>query len=124
MPIILNVDHERKEVDAVAIGPVSYAEVENHLLKERHFGGLPYKEFIDARGAEVLLISAEIQQIVALIRRLSQESKFGPTAVLVSTDVAFGIVRMLEMIVEDVAEVRPFREEQEAREWLATKSMR
>lgn len=120
MPIILNVDHERKEVDAVAIGPISYADVEDHLLTERYFGGLAYKESIDARGAGVLFTPAEIRQIVALLRRLGQESKLGPTAVLVSTDVAFGLMRMLEILVEDVAKVRTFREEQEAREWLAS----
>ena len=52
--IMLSVDHERKEVDAVAIGPVTYADVENHLLTERYFGGLPYKEFIDARCVGIL----------------------------------------------------------------------
>jgi hypothetical protein len=67
VPVILNVDHERKEVDAVAIGPVLYADVEDHLLTERHFGGLPYKEFIDARCASVLFAPAE-------------ESKLGATA--------------------------------------------
>ena len=63
----------------------------------------------------------EIRQIVKLLRRLGQESKLGPTAVLVSTDVAFGIIRTLEALVEDVCEVKPFREEQEARAWLAMK---
>jgi hypothetical protein len=118
--ITLNVDHERKQVDAVAIGPISYADVEDHLLAERHFGGLPYKEFIDARAAGVLFNTAEIRRIVALLRRLGQESKLGPTAVLVSTDVAFGLMRMLEILVEDVANVEPFRDEQEARGWLAS----
>jgi hypothetical protein len=45
VPIIFGVDHESKEVDAVAVGPVTYADVENHLLTERHFGGLAYKGF-------------------------------------------------------------------------------
>jgi hypothetical protein len=31
-------------------------------------------------------------------------------------------MRMLEIFVEDVAEVRPFRDEQGARAWLASKS--
>ena len=122
MPIILSVDHERKEVDATAVAPISYSDVENHLLAERHFGGLAYKEFIDARCAGILLTSVEIRKIVALLRSLGQESKLGPTAVLVSTDVAFGLMRMLQMFVDDVCEIRPFRDEQEARAWLATKS--
>jgi hypothetical protein len=121
MPIILNVDHERKEVNCVAIGPISLADVVNHLSTERHFKGLAYKEFIDARGAGISWTPEEIRQIVELLRRLGQESKLGPTALLVFTDVAFGVIRTLEALVEDVCEVKPFREEQEARAWLATK---
>lgn len=122
MPIILNVDHERKEVHAVAIGPISYSDVEDHLSTERHFGGLPYKEFVDARGAGISWTPAEIRQIVALLRSLGQQSKLGPTAVLVSNDAAFGVLRMLQTLVEDVCEVRPFRDEQEARIWLASQA--
>jgi hypothetical protein len=47
------------------------------------------------------------------------DSTLGPTAVLVSDDVAFGVIRMLEVLVEDICEVRSFRDEQEARAWLA-----
>jgi hypothetical protein len=120
MPIILGVDHECKQVDAVAVGPVTHADVENHLLTERHFGGLACEEFIDARCAGVLFTPDETRQIVALLRRLGQESKLGPAAVWVSTDIAFGLMRMLEILVEDVAIVKPFRDEQEARGWLAS----
>jgi hypothetical protein len=119
MPIILNVDHEGHHVDSVAVGSISYADVENHLLTERHFKGLAYKEFIDARGAGLSFTPAEVRQIVEFLRSLGRESKLGPTAVLVSTDVAFGVMRMLEVLVEDVCEVKAFREEQEARAWLA-----
>jgi hypothetical protein len=55
---------------------------------------------------------------VALIRALGHESTLGPTAVLVATDFAFWVMRMLEVLVEDVAQIRPFKDEQEARAWL------
>ncbi len=122
MPIIMGINHERGEINAVAIGPTNYSDVENHLLMQRHFKGLPYKEFIDGRSAEMVLTPAEIRLIVALLRSLGQQSKLGPTAVLVPNDVAFGSMRMLQILVEDVCEVRPFRDEQEAKAWLATKS--
>jgi adenosyl cobinamide kinase/adenosyl cobinamide phosphate guanylyltransferase len=121
MPIILGVDHERKQVDAVAVGPVTYADVENHLLAERYFGGTSYKEFVDARAAEARWTAREAQKIAELIRKLAAESKFGPTAVLVSNEVTFGMLRMLEILLEDTAELKPFRSEDEARAWLAPK---
>jgi hypothetical protein len=126
MPIIIRVvDHEHNEVEAVASGPIGYAEVEKHLLEERTMEGLTYKEFIDARDAALVfaLSPTEIRQIVGLVRNLSQQSKFGPTAVLVSTDFAYGIMRAMEMLLEDVTNVRPFRHENLARSWLASTSI-
>src|ERR1700681_1216270 len=73
MPITMTIDHERREVDAVATGLIRYADVEKHILAERNFGGMAYKEFFDVRDAKLLfaLSSAEIRQIVALVRDLS-----------------------------------------------------
>jgi hypothetical protein len=124
MPITIStINHDRHELDVVAFGPIHYIDVERHLVEERNVGGLAYKEFFDARDASLLfaLSPAEIRQIVSLVRSLCRQSKFGPTAVLVSTDFAFGIMRAMEMLLEDVAEVRPFREERVARSWLASK---
>jgi hypothetical protein len=124
MPITLHIDHGHNEVHAVATGPIRYADIEKHLLTERNFQGLAYKELVDARDATLLfsLSPAEIRSIVILVRTLSKQSKLGPTAVLVSDDYAYGAMRVLEMLLEDVAEIKPFRDEQKARAWLATKS--
>ena len=65
-----------------------------------------------------MLTPADVRRIVELLRSLSRESKLGRTAILVSTDYAYGLMRMLEMLVEDVCQIRVFREEQEARAWL------
>jgi len=94
-------------------------------LEERNIGGLAYKEFVDARDAGLVFAAnpAEIRQIVALVRNLCRQEKFGPTAVLVSTDFAFGILRAMEMLLEDVADIRPFRDEKVARSWLASISI-
>jgi len=124
MPIsISSIDHEHHRIDAVAFGAIHYSDVERHLVEERNVGGIAYKEFIDARDANLVfaLSPEEIRQIVGLVRRLCRQTKFGATAVLVSTDYAFGIMRAMEMLLEDVADVRPFREERVARSWLASK---
>jgi hypothetical protein len=119
MPIISNIDHERREIHAIAVGPVSYADVKDHIAQERRGHGLPYREFIDARGSGPNISPAEVRRIVELLRDLSRESQLGRTAVLVSSDYAFGVARMFEMLLEDVFELRAFRDEQEARAWLA-----
>ncbi len=53
MPVTLTVDHLRQIVNTVAVGRISYYDVENHLLTERFYGGLGYKELVDARSAEL-----------------------------------------------------------------------
>lgn len=122
MPILIrSIDREHHELEAVASGPINYEQIEKHLIEERNIQGLTYKEFVDARDADLVfaLSPMEIRQIVALIRNLCQQCQFGPTAVLVATDFAFGIMRAMEMLLNDVAEIRPFREERLARSWLA-----
>jgi len=119
MPILVKVDHQLREVHSTAVGPVTYADLREHLLLERRLDGLAYPEIFDTRGAGVSLTPAEIRHLVAMLRTLGGESKLGPTAVIVSSDTVYGLMRMIEILVEDVCDVRPFRDEQEARAWLA-----
>ena len=124
MPITISkIDHDHREIDAVAFGPIHYLDVERHLVEERNIGGIAYKEFIDAQDASLVfaLSPAEIRQIVSLVRSLARQEKFGATAVLVSNEFGLGIMRAMEVLLEDVADVRPFLEERLAHSWLASK---
>jgi hypothetical protein len=119
VPIIIGVDHEGERVNAVAMGTVTFADIQSHLLAESHFGGLAFKELVDGRAASFVWTPEEVLEVVEIVRNLSLKTKFGPTAVLVSSDASFGMILMLELALEGIAEVRPFRSEQEARSWLA-----
>jgi hypothetical protein len=112
------VDTERNEVTTVAEGTVTLDEVRAHLHREKSDSALPYRELIDARNAVVRLSSSELQQIVELLRSLARSRRLGPTAVVVSTDVAYGILTMLQILVEDVCVVQPFRDLAAATLWL------
>jgi hypothetical protein len=88
---------------------------------------LPYRELIDAHGAIIKLSAQEVREVVALLRSMSYKRGFnisfnprplGPTAVVVSSDVAFGVMRMLETLVEDVCIIKPFRDIPGAEQWL------
>ena len=120
MPIVfLVVDHERPYLEAVATGLVEAEEVRAHLLEESRRHALSYPELVDARAATPNWSSSEAREIVELLRSLGRESTLGPTAVVVSTDFAFGMLRMLEILVDDTCSVRPFRSFKEARDWLS-----
>ena len=118
MPIFTSVDHVNRMVHGTALGRVTAQEVDEHLKLERHFNGLVYPEIIDARVANLDLSPEDVRSIVALVRTMSVENKFGPAAVIVYNDVAFGVVWTLGVLVNDVVAIAPFRSEVEAQAWL------
>jgi hypothetical protein len=73
---------------------------------------------IEARDAIPDLSPADMRVLVAWLRWLGERTRLGPTAVVVNNDFSFGMVRMVEILVEDVCLVRPFREKLSAELWL------
>jgi hypothetical protein len=111
-------DHDRREIYTTAEGSITLEDIRQHLLKGQAEGALSYPEVYDARNAEPHFSSAEVRMVVETMRALSKESKLGPGAVIVGSDLAFGMMRMLGMLVEDVCQVRPFRTPAEADWWI------
>jgi hypothetical protein len=105
-------------VEAIASGPVSCEEVRTHLLEERSKHGLGYAELIDGRSANPNWSTSQTREIVELLRNFGLDSRLGPTAVVVPNDYAFGMLRMLEILLEDICIVRPFRDFDAAKQWL------
>ncbi|HEY6147960.1 MAG TPA: hypothetical protein VIZ69_09690 [Thermoanaerobaculia bacterium] len=62
-------------------------------------------------------ITYEIDQAQVRLE-LGRVHALGPTAVIVCNDVSYGILRMLETLVEDVCDVRPFRDRADGEAWL------
>ena len=118
MPITATYDHKHHRVLAVATGPVTLEELRAHLEEERQEPALGYTEIFDARGAYPDFPSADVRILVALLRWLGERTRLGATAVLVDSDFAYGITRMVEMLVEDVALIKPFRTRLDAELWL------
>lgn len=122
MPIMLDVDHQLRTTRAAAIGEITLADIKSHLGEEGKRSGLGYRELIDATQAKVAFGSEDVRQIVKMMEKLGRGGVLGPTAVLVSSDLAYGMLRMLEMLLGGVCLVRPFRTAQraDAEQWLAS----
>jgi len=118
MAITSSIDHDRRYMEATASGTVTWEEVRAHLLEERCQRGLSYAELIDGRSATPAWSSAQAREVVVLLTTLGRESRLGPTAVVVSDDYSFGMMRMLEILLEEVCIVRPFRDYDAAQQWL------
>jgi hypothetical protein len=120
MPITFRVDHEGREIYAVAEGPITLTDIRQHLDEERRAGAVAYRELIDGSKAVVALSTQDVRAIVELLRELGRQGELGPTAVVVADELAFGMLRMLQMLVDDVCVIRPFRSLAEAQVWLQT----
>ena len=59
-----------------------------------------------------------MRTIVQVIRDRARQASFGPTAVLVDSDLCYGMLRMLELLLDDLVVARPFRDVDEATTWL------
>ncbi|HVN31723.1 MAG TPA: hypothetical protein VMT45_07020 [Thermoanaerobaculaceae bacterium] len=93
---------------ARATGSVTVAKVGAHFEEEQAARGLSYGELIDGRDAHAIFRSAEVREIAYLFRSQGKTENLGPTAVLVSSELGFGMMRMLGLLLDDVCAVRPF----------------
>ena len=118
MPIVHTVDHAHGRLSATASGSVTLADILHHLNEERLAAGLGFAEIIDGRTGTVAFSPADLRSLVEVMRELATKHSLGPTAVIVSTDYAYGMMRLLEMLVDDVCKVRPFRDLADAERWL------
>ena len=119
MGITMTVDHARRRVLARAEGLIAVHDVRAHLEEERLAAGLPYGELIDGRGCRLNVSPKDVRTVVDILRTLGQASQLGPTAVIVDTEVAYGMLRMLGMLMEDACAIQPFHRQEEAEQWLA-----
>ena len=118
VPITYSIDRARRRILAVVEGSVTCAEIMDHLERERDDGGLPLPELGDATRATVALSPEEVGRVVSRLRELGRDHALGATAVVVGDDLSFGVLRMLEALVADVCDVRPFRGRGEAERWV------
>lgn len=124
MPVIVTVGHKRHAVRGVCIGPVTLSDALSHVAHEAREHGLGYRKFVDTRGSGFELSVDDLQQIAEALREQSKEHALGPAAIVVSSDATFETLQALGRLVEGFFEMRVFRDEKEARQWLASRPIR
>ena len=119
MLIIRSVDQLRQEMHTTADGPITLADIREHLTEEYRGKGLACRQLIDASGATIAFSPSDVRATVAILKRYGQEGVIGPTAIVVGNEFAYGMCRMLAILLDGVCELEPFRTNQEAERWLA-----
>jgi deoxyhypusine synthase len=122
MPVTHVVDHERREMNTTADGPITMDDIRKHLTKEHRDKGLAYRELIEASRATAAFSASDVRTTVEILRAYGQKGVLGPTAIVVGNDLAYGMMRMLAIMLEDICALQPFRTRQEAEQWLANAS--
>lgn len=112
------VDREAKIVRTRFEGFLTYEDLRKHLIEEREQAGLALPEIIDARGITPVLSPLEVRSIVHLMTTLGQ-NVLGPTAIVIDSFMAFGVVRLAGILAESVGTIAPFWSEEDAEAWIA-----
>jgi hypothetical protein len=118
MPLITGVDHKRREVSVLAIGPISVNDVREHVRHMKREGGLAYPRIVESRGAGIPADPADFQRLAEMLQDLSTEGPIGPAAIIVSSDADIEGMCVLERMLASTCEVKSFRAEADARAWL------
>ena len=120
MPITYVPDEARRSVRTRVTGSVTPQDIlaHYHTASEQKF--LDFAELIDAREVNApFLTTAEIWRTASLVRAFETDEPFGPRAVVVASDLMFGMARMFSNLISDFFPMKVFRDEIEAEEWLA-----
>ena len=119
MPITLEVDAARRRLRTAIEGPVTVADVAAHLEDLVERGLETYPELIDAtQASRPGWYSADVRKAADLVTTLGGAAPLGPRAVVVTRAAAFGMVRMLSVLLGSRLRLEVFRDVASAQEWL------
>src|SRR5262245_30209861 len=102
MPIHYAVDHETGRLLTVAEGVVTYDDINSHLDAETRSRDVARPELVDARLATTTITSDQVRQLSYRAARMLQSGAVGPTAIVATNDVLFGMARMYSVFAESV----------------------
>jgi hypothetical protein len=101
-------------------GESTLAEILSHLRRVSLEPWFPSPALVDARTASAAALpNRDIRAIIDELRALGPRLDGAPIAVLVRSEVSYGLVRMLEILLEGEVTIRPFRHQDEAINWLS-----
>ena len=93
--------------------------MQDHLTQEDDLRAVGYPELFDATGASTILTSDQVRTLVRRTHDLVRRGPFGPTAIVATNDMLFGMARMYEILAEtDGVSVGVFRTLADADRWL------
>ena len=100
MPIQYVIDGIHQRVLTHADGLVTFQDLSEHLDAEERDRGLGLHELFDARGATTNVTADQVRMLVQRAADTLRRIPLGPTAIVATDDVAFGMARMYAILTE------------------------
>jgi hypothetical protein len=102
-----------------AEGLVTFQDLSEHLDAEERDRGLGLPELFDAREATTNVTAQQVRTLVQRAADTLRRIPLGPTAIVATDDVVFGMARMYAILTEQVGgRVEVFRDVESAYRWL------
>jgi hypothetical protein len=120
MPINFYYDPHVRILFTRAEGLLTCDEILRHLDKERKANAIAFPEVFDATQASTDVTGEQARVIVQRMIDMYRHGAFGPTSVITTNDVVFGMTRMLAILSElgSGPKVQVFRTFDEGLDWL------
>ena len=103
---------------ATESGAVTIPDLQVVVAIVRGEVGYACPELIDLRGASSDFATRQVCGLALWLEDFVKDHVLGPTAVVVATPVAFGMMRMLETLASSACTIRPFLNVDDAMRWL------
>ena|SRR5438128_7474538 len=118
MPISYRIDEEKKRIYSRAEGVITFEDMHRHMKAEAGTPAASYGEIFDCTGATTTLTAIDVRALASERRSIAARQEPAPVAVVATTDVFFGMLRMFDMLTSQVRPLQVFRELAQAEEWL------
>jgi len=123
MPIRYWIDRDNGRLMTVADGEVTFRDITAHLDVEQESRDLDRAELIDARAASTNITADEVRSLVQRASDMLRTVQLGPTAIVTTNDVLFGMSRMYGIRAESLGiDAAAFRDMEAASRWLDRRS--
>lgn len=118
MPIYYKIDETRQRIYSRCEGIVTYDDLRNHIEAESGLPTASFSEIFDCSDSTTNITSDEIRLLASQRKEVANRQKPAPVAVVAKNDKFFGMLRMYDILTQQIRPIRVFRNNQEAEKWL------
>jgi len=122
MPVSIVVDDTRRRIDLRLYGAVSADDIAALIAYRREHDRVGHTLFVDSSESEGAPTPDEMRALAARRRRLYRADAVGPTAIVASGELLYGMLRMYQSLSDQTPVIYVARTRADAEAWLAARA--